>query len=209
MDWQNVFMRMQAGDKTAHELLYEHYGKRGDAEGLLSRYIRAHFIRARVSSEALQARLESDLEEIVQEALRVTIQEIETVSLRSPFAIGRFVHIVAYRIFRRYWRRYRNDPTVPPAVPLPDDDQSLSPLELWSLPTQEAQAIRDEEGRLFAQALQQIAPDDQRLIALRVFDEFAFAEIATVLGKDEPSVRARYYYVLEKLSAIIQDLLRR
>jgi RNA polymerase sigma-70 factor (ECF subfamily) len=73
-------------------------------------------------------------------------------------------------------------------------------------PGTEAVVAGREAGRRIDRAIAEL-PDDQREVFLmREVMELPFAEIASVVGVSEPTVKSRMRYALEKLRAALADL---
>ncbi|MFO0811134.1 MAG: RNA polymerase sigma factor [Gemmataceae bacterium] len=86
------------------------------------------------------------------------------------------------------------------ALPLPDvppADPAASPADV---------AIAAETAQRIAAAIGRLPPKQRAVVALRVWDEMSYAEIAGIVGGNEATVRSHMYHGLKAVRADVGDL---
>lgn len=110
---------------------------------------------------------------------------------------------VAEYPWRYFLRVVRNEATtiLRRRGPVPRGDLPLDPA--WYDPLLVEQ---EETADRVRSALQRLPAVQAEVVALKIWEEMTFAQIADVLGESPNTVASRYRYALEKLSHILQPL---
>jgi RNA polymerase sigma-70 factor (ECF subfamily) len=119
--------------------------------------------------------------------------------LRGAFAgrssVATWVFSIANRcaIDHARARRRRRDPAGQPAAEEPASS-ALDPALL---------AIRNDSDRRVDRLLAQLPPPQREVIALKVFGDLSFTEVATVLGRPIGTVKSQMRYGLQKVHELL------
>ncbi|MDP6348374.1 MAG: sigma-70 family RNA polymerase sigma factor [Chloroflexota bacterium] len=117
-------------------------------------------------------------------------------------AIGRYQHRSVpeftawiFRIARNaiadHWRRNRNDVSLDPDVHLRDQVDEGGDF------------VRIDNADMLSQALEHLTPEQAEVIAMRFSQGMSHAQIAAILDKKEPAVRALQFRALTTLRSLI------
>ncbi len=77
-------------------------------------------------------------------------------------------------------------------------------LAAWRAP--ECPIEQAESREQVQAALQKLPPEQAEVVVLKIWEEFTFAEIASLIGESPNTAASRYRYALEKLSRTLQPM---
>lgn len=110
--------------------------------------------------------------------------------------LGPWVFTIAINKLRDHWRaRRRRD--VFDGASLDQEELGLEPSSREDGPLPRLEA--SEERRLLSAAIDELPESLRATLMLRIFEGLSFAEIGTLLGRNEAAVRKRYSRALEEL----------
>ena len=69
----------------------------------------------------------------------------------------------------------------------------------------DAAARQAESARAISEALDRLPPEQREAVILRVYGEFAWSEIAEIVGTSMATVASRYRYAVQKLAELVPD----
>jgi len=69
----------------------------------------------------------------------------------------------------------------------------------------DASARQAESARAISDALDRLPPEQREAVILRVYGDFAWSEIAEIVGASMATVASRYRYAVQKLAELIPD----
>ena len=164
--------RLRDGDEAAFEELYERYFKRITL-----------FVRRRIDNQA-------DAEETVQEVFINVFSSIQGYRGEAPFVA--WVFGLTRRTIANRFKRKRH-----PTVSIEDQDTDVTathPASPSKLPTPEELYDYQERGRQLEERLaDKLSTEQQQLFRMHHMEDRPIAEIATMLGKSEDSVKSKLY----------------
>lgn len=137
----------------------------------------------------------SELEDVAQDTLSVLWRKLPEFQGRSSletwiYQIAVFEHLNAVR---RRSRRWREQHPSEPLESLVDGERSARGPAAEDL---------DDYADLYA-ALEQLAPDECRIVRAKHFDDRSFAAIARDIGIAEGTAKTRYYRGVRRLQALL------
>ena len=110
---------------------------------------------------------------------------------------GAWLMTIAHNLLANW---YRDRGRRPPTAPL--DDALSVPSET---PGPEASLLRSESVRQVRRAIGRLAPERQRLVALKYAHGMSNAEIGRMMGRTEGAVKALHHRTLRQLQAELAD----
>ena len=116
----------------------------------------------------------------------------------------RIAHNLCQNEVRRRARRHHTSLERPGTR---DEEKDLREVLPAEGPSPLEPLARDEEDRLLQVALDRLEPVYREVIALRVFEELPFQEIADVTGTNPSTVKSRFRYALGHLERAIRGKL--
>jgi RNA polymerase sigma-70 factor (ECF subfamily) len=152
---------------------------------------------ARRFSPALAQRL--DPEDVLQEAFQTARGKYASFKAQAELAVYPWLCRVVRDCYHRQWERHtRECRNVAQEMAWPDGSSIQLGLGLIATGTSpSAAAARQEQQRRVLLVLQELSEDDKDLLTMRYWDGFSFAEIAEVLGIEEPAARMRHVRALK------------
>lgn len=133
----------------------------------------------------------SDAEDALQAAMCRVSQYPEQLA-RSEFPWAYFLKIVRNETLKVIQRR----------VTL----KSKESAEVWSI--DDPGLERAENAACVRAALQRLPAEQAEVVVLKIWEAMTFAEIAVVLGESQNTVASRYRYAIEKLTRLLEPLVR-
>ena len=175
-----LLLRAKAGDPEALDALMERYLPRLErwASGRLPTYARSLF----------------DTVDLVQETLMRMIEGLDGVEVRGPGGFQAYVRQAVLNRIRDQIRWARRRPG-PEGVPETLEDPIPSPLET---------AIGADALDQYERALEQLSPEAQQLLHLRIELDFDYDEIAAMT--DRPSADAARMAVRRALKTLAETM---
>lgn len=183
---QLLVERVQAGDKTAFDLLVKKYQHK--IIGLISRYIYDHH-------EAM---------DVSQEAFIKAYRALP--NFRGDSAFYTWLYRIAINTAKNYLvARGRR----PPDTDIDADDAQYfeSDSDLRQIENPENALYRDELQRVINQVLDRLPEDLRVALTLREFEGLSYEEIANVMGCPVGTVRSRIFRAREAIDNEIAPLL--
>ena len=151
------------------------------------------------TSRLLGARPESEL---VEDAVQDVI--VKAVGSKGRFTDGKSLRTWIYSIARNHCLdilRARKRRTI---VPFGDGAELAERAD-----GPEAEAIRTDETHEVRTVLSQLDPKDQAIMFLRYFEDMSYAEIASVIGRPEGTIRYRVHEVKARIRADLEARVER
>ena len=167
------------GEPRAFTELYEAYA--GSVYG---------YLRARVNSRA-------EAEDLAARTFANAFTHLDQYRARGG-GFGSWLMAIAHNLLVNW---YRDRGRRPPPASLDEALQIPS-----QLPGPEVHLERNERIRSIRRAIEQLTPEQQRLIALKYVDRLTNAEIGRMMGRSEGAVKALHHRTLRKLQALLADL---
>lgn len=184
IDPLDVIKRVQAGEREAFGLLFDHY------HAMIYKYV-----IFRVGNR-------QTAEDLTSDTFLRALKRIDSFTWqgRDPGAwlvtIARNLVADHYKSARHRWEFYPADVL---DFDRPDHDPNGSP---------ETAAVDHDTSRILLAAIRKLTPDQQDVIALRFLHGFSPAETAQAMGKGEKAVNALLYRALRTLAKLLPDGLR-
>ena len=183
---QVLVERVQAGDKSAFDLLVKRYQHK--IIGLIGRYVQDQ-------SEAL---------DVAQETFIKAYKALD--SFRGESAFYTWLYRIATNTAKNYLvTRSRR----PPGTDIDIDDvlQAESELELRDIETPENNLYRDELFSVMASALEALPEELRVALTLRELDGLSYEEIAEVMDCPIGTVRSRIFRARDAIDKELKPLL--
>jgi len=130
---------------------------------------------------------QADGEELAQEVMTAACRSLAGFEGRSSLRTWLF-RLARHKLDDFYRRQART----PAAAPLEEAEAVVAPV------AEEALEEKQRRERL-ARSLGRLGPDDRQVLAMRISQELAFAEIARILGVREGTARMRVGRAVERL----------
>jgi RNA polymerase sigma-70 factor (ECF subfamily) len=183
---QKLVERVQAGDKTAFDLLVKRYQHK--VIGLVGRYVQD-------PSEAL---------DVTQETFIKAYRALE--GFRGDSAFYTWLYRIAINTAKNYLVSKNRRP--------PDTDLDVQDVyateseeELRELETPENSLYRDELYQVMANAIEALPEDLKIALTLRELEGMSYEEIASVMGCPIGTVRSRIHRAREAVDEALRPLL--
>ena len=135
----------------------------------------------------------ADAEDALQAAMCRVAQYPDQLA-RSAFPWAYFLKIVRNETLKVLQRRVKSALT------------TTDPNQGWSL--DEPGLERQENAACVRLALQRLPADQAEVVVLKIWEAMTFAEISVVLGESHNTVASRYRYAIEKLTRLLEPLVR-
>jgi RNA polymerase sigma-70 factor (ECF subfamily) len=143
----------------------------------------------------------ADAEDAVQEAFIRFWRKHRVFQTENQGLLFAAVRSAALDHLRRENRRLRREQTA-----FFDGGAALNMAAAGSLfePVQPCLGASQEQAQLLESAVRQLPPEQREVVALKVWGELTFAEIAVALGIPQNTASSRYRYALSSLRKILQ-----
>jgi RNA polymerase sigma-70 factor (ECF subfamily) len=193
-------------DQTDEQLMHAY--REGNArafELLLARHERKvwNFLRRSVGDPTLA-------QDLLQEVfLRVIKARADHVDWKGEAKFTTWVYAIARNLCIDHARRaVHRDARSLDAPTRADDENSQTMHDRLASANRDAEGLASD-GQVRArvdEAVAALPPDQREVFLLREVMDMPFAEIATVVGAPEPTVKSRMRYALERLREALEDL---
>lgn len=130
----------------------------------------------------------ADADDAVQETFIRAFQSLHTYDLDRPFRP--WIHRILLNVCKDVWKRRRWL-----FIPL---DYAYNVRDQHA-PDPEAHVIHDEELNRLAQAIRELSPKHQAVVALYFLNEMRIADVAEVVGIPEGTVKSRLHHAVRAL----------
>jgi RNA polymerase sigma-70 factor (ECF subfamily) len=148
------------------------------------------YLRPRVNSHA-------EAEDLAARTFANAFTHLDQYRARGG-GFGAWLMAIAHNLLANW---YRDRGRRPPPASL---DEALEiPSEL---PGPETHLERNDRIRSIRAAIEQLTPEQQRLIALKYADRLTNAEIGRIMGRSEGAVKALHHRTLRRLQSLLADL---
>ena len=168
--------------------------RRGDQEAFAQL---VHLYEKRVYALTLRmCKNPADAEEAAQEAFLAAWQGLAFFRGESSFST--WLYRLASNVCLDHLRSRKRSQTVPLVVAC--EDSEVLAVDLPDpAPLPEEQVVLSEERKILQAALESLAPEERRLLTLRVVNDLSYAEIAALLEIKEGTVKSRLSRARERL----------
>ncbi len=168
----------QQGDSTAFDKLYQHY---------LTPIFR--YLYFKVSAEHIA-------EDLTQLVFLKAWQSLPRFQQRAnPFSA--WLYRIAKNVLVDYYRKHKAE------IILPADDKVFTTIA-DQRPNAQQEIEQQEQQQKVRQAIQQLKGEQQEVIILKFINQLTTQEIAQLLNKKEPAIRALQYRALKNLRQFLK-----
>lgn len=144
-----------------------------------------------------------DAADMTQEAFLKAWKGLSSFQFESAFST--WLYRLASNTCLDYLRALRRRPQV--SLTVEDNDREEQVLDIPdATPTPEETLVTAEEQRLLSEALALLEVEQRQIIVMRVVNELSYAEISSVLGIKEGTVKSRLARARENLRKKLQQL---
>lgn len=133
-------------------------------------------------------------EELFQDVFLTVWRKRRTYEFPRPFKP--WLYAIALNCGRAAFRQSHRNGATSLAAEVPSLDPGASPADV---------AIAAETAQRIATAIDRLPPKQRAVVALRVWDEMPFAEIATIVGGSEATVRSHMHHGLKTVRAALGE----
>ena len=139
----------------------------------------------------------AEASEATQDAFIAALGALE--SYRDGSSFKAWLYTITLNISRSRLRKRRS------LAALRSSLQSIFRIQTQKIPSPEDLVVKNEQDARVWQALDQLGEKHRLPLVLRYYHEFSMAEIASILGINEGTVRSRIHTAHERLRAMLGD----
>lgn len=167
---KELVVRCLQGDQEAYRALFNRYFDE------LSR------------TAAILMKSPADADDVVQETFIRTFQALQSYDLDRPFRP--WLHRILLNVCKDVWKRRRWL-----FIPI----ESAYDVSDQNAPDPEACFLKDDELRRLAQAIRELSPKHQAVVALYFLNEMRISDVAEAVGVPEGTVKSRLHHAVRAL----------